>query len=126
MHRNLFALVLVASLAPLCAEAVTADMFRVRSTADLVEICSVPPNDAMHAAAIGFCHGYGVGAFHYYQASVSGPEGKPFVCLPDPPPSRTEALQTFLTWVRENPQYMGEPAVDTLFRWLAGTWPCRK
>jgi Ssp1 endopeptidase immunity protein Rap1a len=123
MHRNLFALVLVA---PLCAEAVTADMFRVRSTADLVEICSVPPNDAMHAAAIGFCHGYGVGAFHYYQASVSGPEGKPFVCLPDPPPSRTEALQTFLTWVRENPQYMGEPAVDTLFRWLAGTWPCRK
>ena len=89
MHRNLFALVLVASLAPLCAEAVTADMFRVRSTADLVEICSVPPNDAMHAAAIGFCHGYGVGAFHYYQASVSGPEGKPFVCLPDPPPSRT-------------------------------------
>lgn len=126
MRRNLFALVLVASLAPLWAEAVEPDVFRVRSTADLVEICSVPPNDAMHAAAIGFCHGYGVGAFHYYQASVSGPEGKPFVCLPDPPPSRTEALQMFLTWARENPQYMGEPAVETLFRWLAGKWPCRK
>jgi Rap1a immunity proteins len=125
MRRNLFALVLVASLAPWCAEAIESDNFRVRSTADLVEICSVPPNDSMYAAAIGFCQGYGVGAFHYYQASVSGPEGKPFVCLPNPPPSRTEALQMFLAWARENPQYMGEPAVETLFRWLAGKWPCR-
>jgi hypothetical protein len=113
MRRNLFALVLVASLAPLCAEAVESDIFRVRSTTDLVEICAVPPDDAMHAAAIGFCHGYGVGAFHYYEASVSGPEGKPFVCLPDPSPPRTEALQMFLSWARENPQYMGEPAVET-------------
>ena len=126
MRRNLLALILVASMVPLCAEAVDSDNFRVRSTADLVEICSVPPSDSMYAAAIGFCHGYGVGAFHYYQASVSGPEGKPFVCLADPPPSRTEALQMFLAWARENPQYMGEPAVETLSRWLATKWPCRK
>jgi Rap1a immunity proteins len=126
MRRNLLALLLAASMVPLLAEAVNSDIFRVRSTADLVEICSVPPGDSMYAAAIGFCHGYGVGAFHYYQASVAGPEGKPFVCLPDPPPSRTEALQMFLTWARENPQYMGEPAVETLFRWLVAKWPCPK
>ena len=126
MRRNLLALILVASMVPLAAEAVDSENFRVRSTADLVEICSVPPSDSMYAAAIGFCHGYGVGAFHYYQASVSGPEGKRFVCFPNPPPSRTEALQMFLSWARENPQYMGEPAVETLFRWLVAKWPCPK
>jgi len=92
MRRNLLALMLVASMLPSAAEAVESESFRVRSTADLVEICSVPPSDSMYAAAVGFCHGYGVGAFHYYQAAISGPGGKPFVCLPNPPPSRTEAV----------------------------------
>ena len=118
MRRDLLALILVAAIMPWCAEAVDSETFRVRSTADLVEICSVPPSDSLYAAAMGFCQGYGVGAFHYYQAAVTGPGGKPFVCLPDSPPSRTEAIQMFLSWSRENPKYMGEPAVESLFRWL--------
>jgi hypothetical protein len=127
MRRSVFALLmLVVSIVPLSALAATPDQFRVRSTADLVEICSTPANDPMYAAAISFCHGFAVGAYQYYLASVSGPEGKPFVCLPDPPPSRTEGVRMFVDWARQNPQYMGEPAVETLFRWLATTWPCRK
>ena len=126
MRRSVFALLLVMSLVPLSALAATAERFRVRSTADLVAICSTPANDPMYAAAIGFCHGFAVGAYQYYLASVSGPEGKPFVCLTDPPPSRTEGVQMFVAWARQNPQYMDEPAVETLFRWLATTWPCRK
>jgi Rap1a immunity proteins len=126
MRRSVFALMLVVLIVPLSALAATPDQFRVRSTADLVEICSTPANDPMYAAAISFCHGFAVGAYQYYLASVSGPEGKPFVCLPDPSPSRTEGVQMFVAWARQNPQYMDEPAVETLFRWLATTWPCRK
>lgn len=127
VRRDVFALMLIISMAPVCALAASPEHFRVRSTADLVEICSTPASDAMYAAATGFCHGYAVGAYHYYKASVSGPQGKPFVCVPDaPPPTRTEGLQMFVTWARENPQHMGEPAVEALFRWLAATWPCRK
>jgi Rap1a immunity proteins len=126
MRRNSFALILILSMLPMGAETVTSDHFRVRSTADLVEICSTPANDPMYAAAIAFCHGFAVGAYQYYRASVAGPEGKPFVCLPDPPPSRTEGIQMFVAWARENPQYMSEPAVETLFRWLAAKWPCPK
>jgi hypothetical protein len=44
MRRALLALMLMASLVPLVAEAVDSEKFRVRSTADLVEICSVPPS----------------------------------------------------------------------------------
>ena len=126
MRRNLFMLMLMMSIGPVCALAATPDHFRVRSTADLIEICSTPANDSMYPAALSFCHGFAVGAYQYYRASVSGPAGKPFVCLPDPPPSRTEGLQMFVAWARENSQYMGEPTVETLFRWMATTWPCRK
>jgi hypothetical protein len=127
VRRNLFALILIVTMMPIYALAATSDHFRIRSTADLVEICSTPASDSLYDAAMGFCHGYAIGAYHYYQATVSGPEGKPFVCVPSsPPPTRTEGLQMFLAWARNNPQYMGEPAVDTLFRWLAATWPCRK
>jgi hypothetical protein len=127
VRRNVFALILIMAMAPICALAATPDQFRVRSTADLVEICSTPANDPLYPAAMGFCHGFAVGAYQYYHSSVSGPQGKPFVCLPaSPPPSRTEGLQMFVAWARENPQHMGEPAVDTLFRWLVATWPCRK
>ena len=124
--RSIVVLMLSLSILPMCALAATPEHFRVRSTADLVQICSTPANDPMLAAAISFCHGYAVGAYQYYRASVSGPEGRPFVCLPDPPPSRTEGLQMFVAWARQNPQYMDEPAVEALFRWLATTWPCRK
>jgi Rap1a immunity proteins len=126
MRCSLLALTLIVVIAPLYTLAATPEHFRVRSTADLVQICSAPANDPMYAAAISFCHGFGVGAYQYYLASVSGPGGKPFVCLTDPPPTRTEGMQMFVAWARENPQYMGEPAVETLFRWLAAKWPCRK
>ena len=126
MRRIVFALILMTSMGPICALAATPEQFRVRSTADLIEICATPANDSMYSAAISFCHGFAVGAYQYYRASVSGPEGKPFVCLPDPPPSRTEAMQMFVEWARENPQYMGDLPVETLFRWLAAKWPCSK
>jgi hypothetical protein len=126
MHRLLFLLVVAVSLWPFCVQAVTRDNFLVRNTQDFIEICSTPDHDPLRDAALGFCHGYGVGAVHYYLAAHSGPEAKKFVCLPEPRPSRSEGVQMFLAWARENPQYLNEPAVETIFRWLAMKWPCPK
>jgi hypothetical protein len=126
MRRFMFGLVLGLSMLPMLAEGIDSENFRVRNTADLVVICATPVGDAMYTAAISFCHGYGVGAYHYYHASHAGPEGKPFVCLPEPPPSRTDGMQMFVNWARANPQFMSEPPVETLFRWLATQWPCPK
>jgi hypothetical protein len=126
MSRKILPLVLAVCIWPVLTAAVTRDNFLVRNTQDFVELCTAPETDPMHAAATAFCYGYGLGAFHYYRASTEGPQGKPFICLPQPAPSRTEGLRMFLSWVRENPQYMSEPAVDTIFRWMATKWPCRK
>jgi hypothetical protein len=83
-------------------------------------------NDPLYAAAMGFCHGYAVGAYHYYLAEMAGPQAKPFVCPPEPTPSRSEILTMFVAWAQEHPQYMGERPVDSLFRFLADKWPCRR
>lgn len=42
------------------------------------------------------------------------------------PSKCSEAVQMFMSWARQNPQYQNEPAVETLFRWLASKWPYPK
>jgi hypothetical protein len=120
------ALAVAISLWPLAGEAVTQDNFLVRTSRDLVELCTAPPSDPLHQAAIHFCHGYLVGAFQYHVSvsPTSGPDA--LFCLPNPPPSRNDAIAAFIAWAKANPQYMNERPTDTEFRWLATTYPCRR
>ena len=126
MRRLVWILGFAVCLWPLLPGGATRDEFLVRTTQDYVELCSTSPNDPLYAAAIGFCHGYAVGAYHYYLAQAAGPRGAPFVCPPEPPPSRAEIIAMFLTWARANQQTMGERPVDSLCRFLSEKWPCRR
>jgi hypothetical protein len=110
---------------PLAAvAALTEDDFYIRSAQDLVDLCAAPADDPLAAEAVHFCHGFASGAWQYYQATDA--RSKPFVCVPDPPPTRSEALAKFLVWAREpsRAEHLAEPAVETLFRFLHETWPC--
>jgi hypothetical protein len=60
------------------------------------------------------------------QSVPRGLQGKPFVCPPELPPSRVEILSMFVAWPQAHPQAMGERPVDSLFRFLAEKWPCRR
>lgn len=115
------------SLAVLPAQAgpVTKDNFLVRTTQDLVALCSAAPNDPLRDAAIHFCHGYVVGALHYYRATEASLGAAHTVCLPNPPPSRDEGIQMFVAWANQNPQHMNDFPVDAVFRFAAMRWPCR-
>lgn len=104
----------------------TADDFKVENTADFVDLCSADPNHPLYVAAIHFCHGFGSGAYHYYEAeAVARPDAK-FVCFPTPGPTRSQVIDNFVAWVKARPQYLTSPAVDTIFRYLGETYPCRK
>jgi len=35
-------------------------------------------------------------------------------------------IQMFLAWTKQNPQYMSEPPVDSIFRFLESRFPCRR
>lgn len=127
MRWKVFITVLTMMMWPLCSEALTRDDFLVHTTQDLVKLCTASETDPMHNAAIGFCHGYAVGAYHYYQSvTTAGAEQKGFVCFPEPPPTRAEAIQMFLAWTKENPQSMNERPVESIFRFLESKFACRR
>ena len=126
MRCKALLIVLTIALSPFCAEALTRDDFLVRTTQDLVKLCTVSESDPLYQAAIGFCHGYAVGTYQYYQAVTPDGAQTSFVCFPQPPPTRVESLQMFLAWTKENPQSMDDRPVDSIFRFLGTKFPCRR
>jgi len=77
-----------------------------------------------YANATGFCHGILFGSYRFYDSWVSAE--KRFVCPPTPAQTRAEVMNGFVAWARSHPQYMKDAAVDTLFRYLAEAYPCKK
>ena len=108
------------------AAAVTDGDFEVKTARNLLDLCTVGPEDSRYKEALHFCHGYLVGAYHYYLATLAGPNVKPLVCPSDPPPSRNAVISGFIAWARAHPQYMNEAPVETEFRYLTETWPCTR
>ena len=107
------------------AGAVSEKDFEARTTKDIIDLCTASPDDPLYHQAINFCHGYLVGAYHYYMATTSGPKGVELVCMHDREPSRNEAIGMFIDWAKAHPQYWAEPAVETEFRFLMEKWPCK-
>jgi hypothetical protein len=114
----------------LCAGTVSAQVnrehFLLRTTSDLIVLCSVSKSDPNAAAAIHFCHGYLVGLDHFAEAT-----GRPFRSTLYCPPeglklTRDQEVSMALTWLRNNPQHHAERPFDSIIRWAAATWPCKK
>ena len=126
MRRRMISLLFVTVLLlPAIAGAVSEKDFQAKTTKNLINLCTVLPDDPLYHQAINFCHGYLVGAFHYYEATASGPAGVQLVCAPDPRPSRNATIDMFIDWAKAHPQYWGEPPVETEFRFLMEKWPCK-
>jgi len=111
---------------PAFAAPVTDGDFEVKTAQNLLNLCMVPVEDPRYREALHFCHGYQVGAYHYYLATLAGPNAKSLVCPPTPPPTRNDVISGFIAWARAHPQYLGEAPVETEFRYLTETWPCKR
>jgi len=107
------------------AQAVTPEHFVVHNTQELVDVCSTAQSDPLYTAAIHFCHGYLVGAYHYQEALYNGPGIKPVVCFADPKPTRNEGVAKFIQWANAHPEYAQDRAVESYSKFLAETWPCK-
>ena len=124
-QRTIILLLIIVFLVPGIAGAVSEKDFEVQTTENLINLCTVSPDDPLYHQAVNFCHGYLVGAYRYYEAAGSGPAGLKLVCLPDPPPSRNDSFAMFVEWVKAHPQYLKENPVETEFRFLMEKWPCK-
>jgi hypothetical protein len=124
-HRIIGLVVAVILVFPGVLWAVTKEDFEVKTTQNLLNLCTVAPNDPMVKEAIHFCNGYLVGAYAFYDAWSGHVKGDHLVCLPDPHPSRDAAVGMFMEWIKAHPQYLGERPVETEFRFLIEKWPCK-
>lgn len=118
------AMLVMATAGPALSAGLNVENFEVKTTKNLLDLCTTVPEDPLYAQAIHFCHGYLVGAYHYYHASVSGPNAVPIVCMPEKRPTRNETIQMFIEWAKAHPQYWNEMPVETEFRFLTEKWPC--
>lgn len=105
--------------------AVTEDTFQLRSTSDLVELCSAAPQDRLGTAALNFCEGFGIGVFRVLQEVEATGKLRMF-CLPDPMPTRNGALAAFVTWGKANADKLGLPAQDGFAAFLNSQYPCAR
>jgi hypothetical protein len=112
-------------LAPATGRAVSEEKFQVKTTADLIDLCATPANDALHAAAVNFCEGFVVGAYQYHKLSVEAEGRPPLVCPPNPPPSRDESVSHFISWSQSHKSVLNLPPVEGMFRFLSQTYPCQ-
>jgi len=130
LYQRLVKVALIAlMLSPgIAAAAVTDEDFEVKTTRNLLNLCTVSADDPRAKEAIQMCQGYLVGAYQYYLATESGPakDSMRLVCITDPAPTRNQAVAMFVEWAKARPQYMNEVPVDTEFRFLSEKWPCKK
>lgn len=110
---------------PSQAGAVAREDFLIVDAQDVVDVCTVPESDTLYAASVAFCHGYLVGAYQYHVAIFGHGKSHPVVCFPDPAPTRTQAVEQFIAWLKANPAYLKDKAPDAITRYLVETYPCK-
>lgn len=102
---------------------VEADDFVIENAADLVDVCSVETDSDLYAQAIHMCHGFASGVAQY-ALLLFEQSGAPYFCLPEPRPTRSEAIDEFVTWMGTHEEFLDDPAPEALARFLEARFPC--
>ena len=122
-------IVAIASLLPSLAFAQSAPppsvVTHVQTAAELAAICDPAWAGMPRLEAIAYCQGFLTSAGQYHAlVHPAGGRAKPLFCLPTPAPTIAQSGMAFATWMRTNPSYNSEPALDGLLRWAKTSYPC--
>ena len=101
----------------------TLEDLKLDSAGDLEDVCALPKGHEHHIAAMAFCYGFFEGAIRYDEAISGAKRHKKLVCDP-PATTRLQAVEVFVSYMKENPQYADEGPIDAIFRALIAKWPC--
>mgnify|MGYP001551683342 CR=1 FL=1 len=124
MRITELALGAVLVLAAPVASAVNQTDFEVRTTRDLVSLCSATQGSDMYGAAMGYCLGFVDAAHDYHAAITSGDMVKPITC-PGHKTTRQEVVDMFLAWAKANDGLLdNESPIQGLMRAASAKWPC--
>jgi hypothetical protein len=103
----------------------TLEDLQLTSAGDLVDVCSVVPEDEHYPTAMAFCYGFFEGAIRYAEAITGASYHKKLVCAPDGT-TRVEAVEVFVTYMNHNVEYLDDAPVDGIYRALIPRWPCKE
>jgi hypothetical protein len=120
----LFGATLAFGGATAASAALTQADFPPNTVRDLIAICAPDQNDPMMTAAVNFCHGFAEGAVIVEEAHEAQRGARKLFCLPSPRPPRGSELSSFIAWANEEPARLNMPAIDGMFIYLAGKYPC--
>lgn len=101
--------------------------FHLKTTQDLLDVCTVQLGNPLSIEAIHFCEGYIAGAVVYHDMIV-GKDMKPIICYPKGT-TRNDAVHVLAEWEKANQgnaQLMNDPAMYGLIRALQEKWPCKQ
>lgn len=105
--------------------AVAESDFRLQTTGDLVDLCAANQNDPMYTAAVNFCHGFSVGVVRVLQEEDAAERARHLFCLPNPPPTRSEAIADFEQWANADSSRLSLPPADGLASYLSQRYRCQ-
>jgi hypothetical protein len=107
--------------------AVTEDTFQLRTTGDLVELCSTAPSDPMGTAALNFCHGFTLGVYRVLIEETAAQRTGKLFCAPDTSTTtRNQAIADFVQWAKGTPNVLSQPPADGLTGYLISKFPCKR
>lgn len=103
--------------------AVEVDNFALRTTRDLVALCSSREEDPLYAEALQFCFGYVAGVAQLHRALVRAGDLKPLAC-PRYEVTREALARIFLDWAHADPRAADSLPAESVKRAAAAAWPC--
>ena len=128
MRRTIVAIVVALTLWPIHASAVDLIVFGLKTTSDLLAVCTTPASDAVHKEAIHYCFGYLEGAVGYHNALSTHKDMKRLTCYPEKT-TREDGVRAFIRWAQaheKDTNLMSEAPVIGLMRSLSAQWPCKE
>lgn len=125
MKTWLPAFVLCSAMAAGSAQAAaTQDSFVLRSTGDLVDLCTATQTDPLYTAARNFCEGFAVGVYRVLQEQDMARRSHHMFCSPDPAPTRDQGIASFVEWARADASRLALAPADGIATYLTQQYPC--
>jgi hypothetical protein len=128
MRPGILATVVGLVLSASSATATDLEVFDLKTTRDLLDVCTTPEGDPIRQQAIHYCVGFLEGAVEYHDALSSHRDMKRLTCYPTGT-TREDGARVFVRWARahqEDRKLMSEAPVIGLMRSLNAEWPCKE